>query len=392
MVKRRLMTPGPTDVPEGARLAMAQQVMHHRTPEFRAVLAEVLDGLKYVFQTSSDVVLLSASGTGAMEAAMVNLVPRGGKAIVLEAGVFARRWADIARVFGIEVVLHSVPWGQTFDLAAVKALLAEHPDAVAVFATLMESSTGVAHDIEALGKIVRGSNSLLVVDGISGVGAVECRTDDWGVDVLVVGSQKALMMPPGLAFLSVSPRAWQQVERIEPQAFYFNLKYHRSKLSGPDTPWTPAITLVVGLAETLRLIRATGIENVWHSTELLGRAVRGRRAGPGLRAIRRAAGGRNDYRQDAGGGEDRPGVAAAPGRTIRHQAGRRPGSAEGADLSDRPFWIGRPDRRAGGLGGAGTEPGRTGGTGHAGLGPKRGGRSVPKCGPGRQMTSIRLAF
>ncbi len=153
MPKARLMTPGPTQVPEAARLAMARDVLHHRTPEFKAILADVLEGLKYVFQTGNDVLLLSASGTGAMEAAVVNLVPRGGKAIVLDAGVFARRWAQIARAFGIEVVQHEVPWGQAVEAADVARLLAEHPDAVAVFGTLMESSTGVGHDVQAIGRV-----------------------------------------------------------------------------------------------------------------------------------------------------------------------------------------------------------------------------------------------
>src|SRR5262249_39399289 len=154
MPQKRLLTPGPTQVPEPARLAMARQVTHHRTPEFRALLAEVLDGLKYVFATSNDVVLLTSSGTGAMEAAVGNLVPRGGLAIVLESGVFSRRWADICQRFGIQAVRHSVPWGQPFDPADVARLLAEHKDAVAVFGTLMESSTGVGHDVQALGEVV----------------------------------------------------------------------------------------------------------------------------------------------------------------------------------------------------------------------------------------------
>jgi aspartate aminotransferase-like enzyme len=293
MPKPRLMTPGPTQVPERARLAIARQVIHHRTPEFKALFAEVLDGLRYVFQTRSDVVVLSASGTGAMEAAVVNLVPRGGKAIVLDAGVFARRWAQIARVFGIQVVQHEVPWGQAVDPADVARLLQQHPDAVAVFGTLMESSTGVGHDVQAIARVVRETQAAFVVDAISGAGAMECRTDDWGVDVLVVGAQKALMLPPGLSFLSVSEKAWRQVERIEPQAFYFNLPFHRKSLqSGGDTPWTPAVTLLVGLAENLRQIRAAGIEATWAQCERLARATRAgvKALGLELFAARPAAG------------------------------------------------------------------------------------------------------
>jgi len=293
MVKRRLMTPGPTQVPEAARLAMARQVIHHRSPEFKALFAEVLEGLKYVFQTQNDVVVLTASGSGAMEAAVVNVVPRGGKVIVLEAGLFARRWADIARTLGIEIVRHEVPWGQAVEARDVARRLAEHPDAVAVLGTLLESSTGVGHDVQAIARVVRDSQAVLVVDAISGAGAMECRSDEWGIDVLVVGSQKALMLPPGLAFLSVSEKAWRQIERTAPQSFYFNLLVHRERLhKGPETPWTPAITLVAGLAENLKQIRATGIENVWARCETLARATRAGIAALGLElfAARPAAG------------------------------------------------------------------------------------------------------
>jgi aspartate aminotransferase-like enzyme len=282
---------------------MARQVTHHRTPEFRALLADVLSGLKYVFRTENDVLVLTSSGTGAMEAAVVNLVPRGGKAIVLEAGVFSRRWADICRRFGIEVVLQSVPWGQAIDAEEVASLLADHPDAVAVFGTLMESSTGVGHDVQAIGEVVKSAGALWVVDAISGAGAMPCLTDQWHIDVLVVGSQKALMIPPGLAFVSVSEAAWQQIDRSPPQAFYFDLKLHRAKIraaqtgKGPDTPWTPAHTLIAGLAESLKLIRAEGIEAVWARSALLSQAtiagieamgleIFAARPAPGMTAVR----------------------------------------------------------------------------------------------------------
>ena len=179
----------------------------------------MLSGLKYVFQTENDVVVLTSSGTGAMEAAVVNLVPRGGKAIVLDAGVFSRRWADIATRFGIEVVRHEVEWGQAVEAADVARLLTEHPDAVAVFGTLMESSTGVGHDVRAIGEVCSAAGVLWVVDAISGAGAMECLTDKWHIDVLVVGSQKALMIPPGLAFLAVSEAAWRQMDRRSRKRF-----------------------------------------------------------------------------------------------------------------------------------------------------------------------------
>jgi aspartate aminotransferase-like enzyme len=302
MPKKRLMTPGPTQVPEAARLALAREVTHHRTAEFRRTFAEVIEGLKYVFQTTGDVITLTCSGTGGMEAAVVNLVPRGAKVIVLEGGVFARRWTDICRAFGIKVVRHEIEWGQAVEADDVARLLGQHPDAVAVFGTLMESSTGVAHDVQAIGDVVRRTPSLFVVDGISGAGVMQCRTDDWGIDLLVVGWQKALMLPPGLAFVSAGERAWRQMETVQPQAFYFDLKLHRKMIrsssgEGPDTPWTPNHMLIAALAENLRLIRAEGIERIWARAELLARATRAgveamglevfaKRPAPGLTAVR----------------------------------------------------------------------------------------------------------
>ena len=275
MPKKRLLTPGPTQVPEQALLTLARQVGHHRTPEFVALFAEVLAGLKYVFQTEADVVVLASSGTGAMEAAVVNVVPRGGKALVLEAGVFAQRWSKICEAYGIEVVRHEVTWGQAVQAADVARLLQQHPDTVAVFGTLMESSTGVGHDVRAIGQVVGAAGKLFVVDGISGAGVMECRTDDWGIHMLVVGSQKALMMPPGLAFVTVNQAARQQMEKIRPQAFYFDLKQHLKKIhDGPDTPWTPAHTLIAALAENLKLICAEGMEAIWARARTLSRATR----------------------------------------------------------------------------------------------------------------------
>lgn len=285
MPKYRLLTPGPTEVPELSRLAMARQIRHHRTDEFRAVLAEVLDGLKYVFQTQNDVLILTSSGTGAMEAAMVNLVPRGGKAIVLESGKFAERWRKIAEVYGIEVVRYEVPWGLPFEASEVAKLLEQHPDTVAVFTTLSETSTGVGHDIEAIGRVVGPTRALLVVDGISGAGGMECRTDAWGIDVLAVGSQKALMGPPGLAFLTVSPAAWRQIEATPRPAFYFDLLAYRKVLKDSDTPYTPAIGLVTAMAECLRVLRAEGIENVWTRVKTLAGATRAAMDALGLKLV-----------------------------------------------------------------------------------------------------------
>jgi len=285
MPRPRLMTPGPTQVPESALLALTRQVTHHRTGEFRSLLAEVLDNLKYVFCTSNDVLLLTSSGTGAMEAAVSNVVPRGEKAIVLQSGKFSERWGNICEAFGIEAVRYEVPWGEPFEADEVSRLLREHPDAVAVYSTLSETSTGVGHDIEAIGRVVGLSDALLVVDGTSGAGAMECRTDDWGIDILVAGSQKALRGPPGLAMLTVSHAAWQRIEAIDRQAFYFDLAAYRKALAGPDTPWTPAISLVGALAESLRTIRKNGIEDTWAQSSRLAQATRAGIEALGLKLV-----------------------------------------------------------------------------------------------------------
>jgi aspartate aminotransferase-like enzyme len=283
MPKKRLLTPGPTQVPESARLALARDVGHHRTPEFTALFRDVLDGLRYVFQTEADVVVLASSGTGAMEAAVVNLVGAGGKAIVLGGGVFAERWRHIAEAYSIQVIYHDIEWGQAVDAEDVRRLLAEHADTAAVFGTLMESSTGVLHDVAAVGAVVRETPAVFVVDGISGAGAVECRTDEWGIDVLVVGSQKALMLPPGLSFLSVSEKAWRQIDRAGAPAFYFDLKRYREKLhEGPTTPWTPAHTLIAALAETLQQFRQDGLGSILARNRKLAEATRAGIAAMGL--------------------------------------------------------------------------------------------------------------
>lgn len=263
MKKPRLMTPGPSPVPEDVLLEIARPVIHHRSSEAVAIVAEVVEGLKYVFQTGNDVLILASSGTGSMEAAVVNTAPAGSKAIVLDAGWFSSRWGVLCKTFGVEPIVVATEWGQPVDPDRVALTLREHPDATAVFGTLSETSTGTGHPVEAIGQVVAESSAIFVVDGISGVGAMECRTDDWGVDVLCVGSQKALMMPPGLAFLAVSPKAWAKVEAFDSPSYYFNLKLAKKSMKDFATPFTPAHTLIAGLRIALNRIKAEGIENVW---------------------------------------------------------------------------------------------------------------------------------
>jgi aspartate aminotransferase-like enzyme len=274
-MKQRLLTPGPSPVPEETLLELAKPVTYHRAPQFRAVLSEVLEDLRYVYCTKNTVVPLTASGTGGMEAAVVNCLAPGSKAICLIAGRFGERWRSLCKAFGVEVVSVAVPYGQAVTPEQLSEALAKHPNAAAVTATLSETSTGVRGDIEAFGKIVAKTPALLIIDSISGLGVMECRTDDWHVDVNVTGSQKALMLPPGLAFVSVSDKAWARIDQNpSPRTFYFDLKKYRDNLKGNDTPFTPAHTLIKALRASLKMLRAEGIENVWKRHARLGAAAR----------------------------------------------------------------------------------------------------------------------
>ena len=272
MRKPRLMTPGPAPVPEDVLLELARPVIHHRSAEAKQVIKDVAADLKDVFRTQNDVLILTASGTGAMEAAAVNTVPPGGKALVLNAGYFSNRWGSICKAFGINPVSLDTEWGQPVDPAQVENALKQHPDAVCVMGTLSETSTGTGHPIEAIGKIVARTDAVFVVDGISGVGAMECQTDAWGIDVLCVGSQKALMLPPGLAFVAVGPKAWAKIDAFESHSFYFNLKLARKKMKEFDTPFTPAHTLILALRAALKRIKEEGVENVWNRHRLMSAA------------------------------------------------------------------------------------------------------------------------
>jgi aspartate aminotransferase-like enzyme len=263
-MKSRLLTPGPTPVPEDTLLELAKPVPYHRTPEARQLLAEVTQDLQYVFQTKNPVVTLTSAGTGGMEAAVVNCVPPGARAICLIAGRFGERWRALCETFGAEPVAVTAPQGQAVRPEQLARALARHPDAVAVCATLSETSTGVAHDVAAFGKLVAKTPAVLMVDAISSLGVMECRTDDWHIDLCVTGSQKALMLPPGLAFVSVSPKARDLIDRNPSRrTFYFDLKRALKDLETNETPWTPAHTLLGGLRLSLKRIRAEGIENVW---------------------------------------------------------------------------------------------------------------------------------
>src|SRR4051812_25837480 len=274
-MKPRLLTPGPTPVPEETLLELAKPVTFHRSAEFRAVLGEVVEDLKYVFQTKNTVLVLTASGTGGMEAAVSNCVAPGEKAILLISGRWGERWRGLCKAFGVNAVTVEVPYGEAVRPEQLEKALAQHPDAAAVFATFSETSTGVRNDIAAFGKIVAKTPALLAVDTISGLGVMECRTDDWHIDVNVTGSQKALMLPPGLAYVAVSDKAWAKIEKnTAARTFYLDLRRYKAKIAENDTPYTPANTLVQAQRVSLKRLRAEGIENVWRRHARVAAAAR----------------------------------------------------------------------------------------------------------------------
>jgi aspartate aminotransferase-like enzyme len=254
--KPRLFTPGPTPLLPAAQAAMAAAEMHHRTAGFRALFRRVLDDLRVFIGTANDVVVLSGSGTGAMEAAVSNLTSPGDRVLVLTAGKFGERWRDLARAFRCQVDVLSAPYGETFSLDAVRARLT--PDVRAVFLQATESSTGVRHDVEAVARLTRESDALLVVDAITGLGSTRFDVDGWGIDVIIGGSQKAVMVPPGLAYLAVSERAWERMEQAQSPRYYFDLRQERKANAKGESAFTPATSLVAGLAAALDYIRAAG--------------------------------------------------------------------------------------------------------------------------------------
>ena len=261
MKKHFLFTPGPTPIPPEALLAMAQPIDYHRSEDSVALIKDVLEKLKHVFQTENDVLFLTSSGTGAMEGAVANLLCRGDKVIVIRSGKFGERWAEICNAYGVNVHPIDVRWGDSVAPEVLESELSLHPDAKSVFATLCETSTGALHDIEALAGITQHTKTLLVVDAVSALGADDLQMDNWGVDVVVSCSQKGLMTPPGLAFAALNQRAWEAVEQSDLPRYYLDYrKAHQSGLKG-SVPYTPAVTLLVALQCALNRICEEGIQN-----------------------------------------------------------------------------------------------------------------------------------
>ena len=274
MRKNYLLTPGPTPLPPQVCEAMARPIIHHRTPQFQSLIKEATEGLKMIFQTKNDVFILTSSGTGAMEAAVINLLSSGDSAICVQGGKFGERWTELCKAYGITAEVIDVEWGKAVDPEEIKKRLAANPKIKAVFTTLCETSTGVTNDIEAIGKVVKDTSAVLVVDAISGLGAIPLASDSWSCDVVVSGSQKGLMLPPGLAFVSVSPKAWKLIESSKSPRYYFDLKAAKKALDKTDTPYTPAITLVIALCEALKIMKQDGLENIFARHKKMAEATR----------------------------------------------------------------------------------------------------------------------
>jgi len=262
MKKNYIMAPGPTPVPEAVLLEIAKPMIHHRTSQYQEVFKKANEGLKYLFKTENDIFTFASSGTGAMETAVINLLSKGDKAIVVRGGKFGERFGEICAAYGVEVIPMDIEWGKPVNPDDIKKKLAENKGTKAVFATLCETSTGTKNDIEAISKITSSTDAVLVVDAISGLGADELKTDEWKVDVVCSGSQKGIMLPPGLAFLSVSKRAMDMVSRSDLPKYYFDLKAYKKSLDKNDVPWTPAVSLVRGFCKAMEMIKEEGIDNV----------------------------------------------------------------------------------------------------------------------------------
>ncbi len=274
MKKEYLYTPGPVTVPPEVLLKLAEPMYHHRTPRFKKMFGEVNAKLKTVFRTENDIITFTSSGTGAMEASVVNFLSPGDKVVTINGGKFGERWTLIAKAYGVEYNEMMIEWGSAPDPAELEKILAADPSIKAVYTELTETSTGTVFDIEAIGNVVAKTNAILVVDAVSGIGADDIHVDAWKVDVCVAGSQKAFMIPPGLGFMSVSEKAWKLADESTLPKFYFNAKKARKSVGENNTPYTPAHTLLEALNVSLSMIADEGIDNVIARHARLANAVR----------------------------------------------------------------------------------------------------------------------
>lgn len=274
--KTFLMIPGPTPVPESVLLAMAKHPIGHRSTEFAAVLKRVYEDMKLLFQTKNEVMVFTASGTGAMEAAIFNLVNPGDKVLSLIIGNFGERWAKIAEMKGAIVTKYQVDPGCALDPEEIKKLLEADVNKEYKIVTLThnETATGVTNDVQKIVSYIKEHGALSVVDGVTSLGALPCKMDDWGIDVLISGSQKGFMIPPGLSFLAASEKAWKVHEECINPSFYFNWKQNRKSVLDSSTAWTPAVNLFIALDTSLQMMKEEGLENIWARHKRIGTALR----------------------------------------------------------------------------------------------------------------------
>jgi aspartate aminotransferase-like enzyme len=272
--KTRLLTPGPTPIYPKALQAMLGADMHHRTQEFRNIFLAVLADLKLVMGTAHDVLVLVASGTGAMEASVTNCFSPGDRVIVCTAGKFGERWVEMTRAFGLDVLVIEAPYGKTVRPETLEKALAANPDVKGVFVQASETSTGAMHDVRAMGEAIKKTNAIFIVDAITGLGTMPLDIDSWSLDIVIGGSQKAFMVPPGIAFLSVSPKAWAMVETAKLPRFYFNLKKERKNAANGESAWTASTALILALNEALQYIKSIGMAKLIDNAADLARATR----------------------------------------------------------------------------------------------------------------------
>jgi aspartate aminotransferase-like enzyme len=272
--KQRLLTPGPTPLYPKALHAMMGSDIHHRTEDFRSLYRAVLADLKEVMGTSNDVLTLVASGTGAMEASVSNLFSPGDRVIVCTAGKFGERWGEIAKAYGLDAIVLEEEYGGAVSAQRVADTLKSQPNIRGVFVQASETSTGAAHDVRAMGEAIKNTAAIFVVDAITGLGTMPLDIDRWGLDIVIGGSQKAFMIPPGLAFLSISPKAWAFAETSKLPRYYFNLKREKKSAAGGESSWTPNTSLLLALAEALKYVKSVGMDKLVENAQMLAKATR----------------------------------------------------------------------------------------------------------------------
>jgi aspartate aminotransferase-like enzyme len=284
MIKQYLLSPGPTPIPNEVSLAMAETMIHHRTPQFNNVFEEARQGLKRVFGTKNDVLMLASSGTGAMEAAIANLFSPGDKVLVVNGGKFGERWLNISNAYGLNPIDLKVEWGRAVRVEDIEKQLKAHPDIQGVMVQASETSTTVLHPVKEIAKLTK-NGPLFIVDGVTAVGVLSIPVDDWGIDVMVTGSQKALMLPPGLGFIALSDRAWEKTKKAKLPRFYFDLNLERKNQQKGSGAFTPAVSLIFGARASLNMMEREGLNRVYARHARMSRATRAAAVALGLKLL-----------------------------------------------------------------------------------------------------------